>query len=96
MSAGYWVVPESKNTGFGTGLGTVEGSGATQVGDLAQLDESEAPKAGHARVYLVPLRADAASDAQHDGVTAAEDVLQVCEAAYYRPRGNSLFRLYLF
>jgi hypothetical protein len=48
-----------------------------QVGDLAQLDESEAPKAGYARVYLVPMRADATADAQPNDAATAEAVLQV-------------------
>ena len=51
------------------------------MGDLGQLDESEAPKAGHARVYLVPMRTDVGEDAQHDDFRSAEAILQVWKAA---------------
>ena len=49
-----------------------------QVGDLAQLNESEAPKEGHVRVYLVPMRADTAAEKRDIVATSAETVSQVC------------------
>ena len=48
-----------------------------QVGDLAQLDESEAPKEGYARVYVVPVRDDAAAESLHNGAATAKGMLQV-------------------
>ena len=53
-----------------------------QVGDLAQLDDSEAPKEGHVRVYLVPTREDAAAEPQRGETMTAEAMLQVRPARF--------------